>query len=349
MIRINVSRADATLTETETLTEGRVGLRCAFTFGEEWNGLQKIAYFEGSDARSVAMVDGDEVEVPWECMASAGYKLNVGVRGDNASGDTVIPTVWVRAGKIVPSPDSGIPEGEEPTPSVVAQIQQAAANALLIARDVAEQAESGAFKGDKGDTGEQGPRGETGDSGVYFGSTPPTDPDVNVWIDTSGDAETDFDLFVATYAETDGGEVATAYQAGKTLMCKYNDALCPLIMVNSTTIFGDTFPVYWFGYALENGYRMLKCVGDPDSYMEQDKGWTEYYTDRGVNLPDPLMDGTASRGSSSMYARADHVHPSDTSRLAANQGVANAGKFMVVGSDGVVAPVTMSAWQGGSY
>lgn len=35
--------------------------------------------------------------------------------------------------------------------------------------------------------------------------------------------------------------------------------------------------------------------------------------------------------------------------VAADQGVANAGKFMVVGSDGVVAPVAMSAWQGGAY
>lgn len=36
-------------------------------------------------------------------------------------------------------------------------------------------------------------------------------------------------------------------------------------------------------------------------------------------------------------------------KLAANQGAANAGKFMVVSSDGIVAPVAMSAWQGGSY
>lgn len=36
-------------------------------------------------------------------------------------------------------------------------------------------------------------------------------------------------------------------------------------------------------------------------------------------------------------------------KLSTNQGVANVGKFMVVGSDGVVSPVAMSAWQGGSY
>lgn len=52
----------------------------------------------------------------------------------------------------------------------------------------------------------------------------------------------------------------------------------------------------------------------------------------------PAMDGTASAGSATTYARADHVHPSDTSRLAANQGAANAGKFMMVGDDGVLQP-----------
>lgn len=36
-------------------------------------------------------------------------------------------------------------------------------------------------------------------------------------------------------------------------------------------------------------------------------------------------------------------------KLNANQGSANAGKFMVVNSSGVVEPVAMSAWQGGSY
>lgn len=33
----------------------------------------------------------------------------------------------------------------------------------------------------------------------------------------------------------------------------------------------------------------------------------------------PAMDGTASRGSSAQYARADHVHPTDTSRAAASE------------------------------
>ena len=37
------------------------------------------------------------------------------------------------------------------------------------------------------------------------------------------------------------------------------------------------------------------------------------------------------------------------STLANAQGVANAGKFLVVGSDGNITAVTMTAWTGGSY
>lgn len=36
-------------------------------------------------------------------------------------------------------------------------------------------------------------------------------------------------------------------------------------------------------------------------------------------------------------------------KVSVAQGTANAGKFLVVGSDGNVAPVAMTAWQGGSY
>jgi len=39
----------------------------------------------------------------------------------------------------------------------------------------------------------------------------------------------------------------------------------------------------------------------------------------------------------------------DVGSVASNQGTANTGKFLVVGSDGIVTPVTMQTWQGGSY
>lgn len=67
----------------------------------------------------------------------------------------------------------------------------------------------------------------------------------------------------------------------------------------------------------------------------------------------PQALGTAAAGSSSDYSRADHVHAkpsaSDVGAVAVAQGVGHAGEFLVVGSDGNVATVTMTAWSGGSY
>ena len=51
-------------------------------------------------------------------------------------------------------------------------------------------------KGAKGDTGEKGPQGDpgeqgpVGDSGVYVGSSAPTDPHKNIWIDPTGNPST---------------------------------------------------------------------------------------------------------------------------------------------------------------
>lgn len=70
----------------------------------------------------------------------------------------------------------------------------------------------------------------------------------------------------------------------------------------------------------------------------------------------PAMDGTASAGSATTYARADHVHPTDTSRAAASD-LANkitapsspaTGAFLVWNGSAWVAQ-TLSTWQGGNY
>lgn len=70
----------------------------------------------------------------------------------------------------------------------------------------------------------------------------------------------------------------------------------------------------------------------------------------------PAMDGTAAAGSSTQYARADHVHPTDTSRAAASDLAAKitapsspaTGAFLVYNGSAWVAQ-TLSTWQGGSY
>ena len=137
MIKLNVSAANIAVEEKETLTEGRVGLLCQFHFSPDWDGLVKTAVFDGADSRDVILMS-DTVSIPAECLSTEGYSLSVGVYGKNAAGDIVIPTVYATVGKIQ---RSAYPSGREPaapTPDVVAQIQQAAANAEKLARSVRE-------------------------------------------------------------------------------------------------------------------------------------------------------------------------------------------------------------------
>lgn len=49
------------------------------------------------------------------------------------------------------------------------------------------------------------------------------------------------------------------------------------------------------------------------------------------------MNGTQSAGSLTSFAKADHIHPTDTSRVAVSQGTSNSGKFLKVNSSGNVA------------
>jgi hypothetical protein len=62
---------------------------------------------------------------------------------------------------------------------------------------------------------------------------------------------------------------------------------------------------------------------------------TKQYVDTHVAVPSsttPSMDGTAAIGSGTTYARADHVHPSDTSRLALAGGTMTGGIVMGTGA-----------------
>ena len=183
MIKLNVSAANVTVEEKETLTEGRVGLLCQFRFTDEWAGLAKTAVFDGADSRDV-ILKSDTVAIPAECLSTEGYSLSVGVYGKNAAGDIVIPTVYATVGKIQ---RSAYPSGKEtaaPTPDVVAQIQQAAANAEAMARSVRDDADLGKFNGEQGPqgpAGATGPKGDTGAAGEAGGYYTPaiTQPDEN--------------------------------------------------------------------------------------------------------------------------------------------------------------------------
>lgn len=292
MLKINVSTAEAAITETELITAGRKGLQCSFAFSDDWEGLAKTVIVRGVVKRDIVLV-GDTITVPGECLEREQFPLHIGVYGANGEGEIVIPTIWADFGKIRPSARPGGVSPDEVTPDVVAQIQQNSSTALYLASLLTQRANNGEFNGRDGATGPQGaagadgvdgadgngiwttteipmpasggevftnlvgrsnvppsvgdiivrssryvyqvvevlsggeavgyqigdikgttgargatgpqgatgatgatgpqgpqgPQGATGDSGVYIGSTAPTDPSVRVWIDTSGGAD----------------------------------------------------------------------------------------------------------------------------------------------------------------
>jgi hypothetical protein len=153
------------------------------------------------------------------------------------------------------------------------------------------------------------------------------------WANESGGGTTE--VYWATYGTTTNAEIDTAYSAGKVVLVEHNDMIASLTMISV----GDDYADFCAAY----GEFLYTYSCESDTWTSSSKLIPSAYTSS------PEMDGTVSAGSSSNYAKGDHVHPTDTSRLAANQGSGNAGKFLVVGSDGAVTPVTMTEWQGGSY
>lgn len=182
MLKIHVSTADITVLSTETLTAGRAGLQCAVFFSDDWDGLVRQAVFRGCAAKDVT-VSGSVIDVPHECLAESGYTLTVGLRGENEDGTVVIPTVWAALGEIQSAAELSGEEGEEPTPSIIAQIQRTAENAEAKAQSVADAAERGDFDGA---TGPQGPKGDTGEAGPMGPQGPKGDAGASAWSDITG-------------------------------------------------------------------------------------------------------------------------------------------------------------------
>ena len=128
------------------------------------------------------------------------------------------------------------------------------------------------------------------------------------------------DIYWATYGVTTFNEVYNALSAGKLVMAYDNGTLG----VNAVPL--TAVPDYQAGII----YFCSPMRYNPNSGVYQSDIYTlEYEHDTWNAL-----------GSATMP---------DSSRVAVNQGTANAGKFLVVGSNGDVTPVAMSAWQGGNY
>lgn len=165
MIRLSATKAELTITETETITSGAQRVfECTFTVNSDWDGLNRTAVFRaGTKAVSVLLGDDNTAEIPWEVLQTAGITLRIGLYGTNAAGD-VLPTVWADAGMICTGAYLG-DDAYPPTPGAYEQLVEIAENAEKIAQSVRDDADKGAFDGDPGPAGPQGPEGPQGPAG----------------------------------------------------------------------------------------------------------------------------------------------------------------------------------------
>ena len=370
MLRLDIRGVNAYPLEKEGLTEGRVGLEISFTFSSEWDGLTKIAVFEGAKTRDVALVS-DHCVVPPEALAQSGSALRIGVYGQNTAGDIVIPTVWAKFGQVQPATRLSKETTTPPTPSVVAQILAAAQEAEAIAQSVRDDADAGEFDGEPGATGPAGADGSTlwtttvepaapigggyefyardltGVSGdmpavgdiIFYDSAyyPITSVTGHSVIDRKAIADTRTSIRGATGPAGPQGDQGPAGADGaKGAKGDKGDT-------GATGATGATGPQGPAGPGVPAGgttgqVLKKKSGSDYDTEWANESGGGSSI-DPYTSTPAAL--GTASAGSSDKYARGDHVHkmptPADIGAVAKAQGFTNADKVLMVNNSGNVA------------
>ena len=109
------------------------------------------------------------------------------------------------------------------------------------------------------------------------------------------------EIFWVTYGTTTNAQIEAAYQANKVILMYYNNLVYQLVQRTSST--SHIFGTVWSG----TYYQASIALG---SWSNSSKIIPS------ASTTTPSMDGTASYGNSTSYARSDHVHPTDTSRQA---------------------------------
>ena len=117
-IKVKVVETLPQITMHGALTAGMVGVPVAFSFDESWDGLNKVAVFEGCAVKTRALVESNETTVPHEVLRVSGMMLRIGVEGRTADGTIVYPSVMQQAGVIQEGADASADPGADPSPTI---------------------------------------------------------------------------------------------------------------------------------------------------------------------------------------------------------------------------------------
>lgn len=118
MFELYAEKTKLLLRRREQLTSGAVKVyRARFQFSADWEGLGRTAVFRAAGVSVPVLLGASgECEIPWEVLQKPGYRLEAGVYGTDADGETVLPTVWAGLGLILEGAVPG--EVRPPTPEL---------------------------------------------------------------------------------------------------------------------------------------------------------------------------------------------------------------------------------------
>lgn len=202
-IYISVNNSIALSSKTGVLTTGMTGVTVYFEFDKAWKDLIKHIEFKiGDNSFSDLLPENNQYTVPPEMLIREDEFLYIGVRGENASNEIIIPTVYALVGNIEKGSDPGFPESQPWFKKIVDAIKGIVASITDTTKRIfAMEGELDQVQGDldqiRGDLDQfqiELDNMETADE-IYIGEDEPIDPNVCVWITpddemSEGDSET---------------------------------------------------------------------------------------------------------------------------------------------------------------
>lgn len=343
-MEVQVTRAAAIMRNLEPLTVGMSkAVPVKLTMSADWDGLAKTAIFKAGttqiDVTDAAWVDATTVFVPPEVLTKAGSRVQFGLYGTDSDDAIVIPTIWVNLGKVQPAPDPSGDPSTDPTLPVWAQLQGEmidgaeidAEGHLILTLHNGETIDAGSAVGPQGPAGADG----KGASMVEFTAT------LSAW-DTLGSAtsETSFEDIVTmlqdgpvmarltlTVSGTDYVVDLQSFSANRTASF-YGIGLLPSEDLRVVAVMGAEG--YWF-VATEKARKVESVNGKTGSVVltASDVGAGTYTKPSGGIPASDLAEGviptvpsaataapadlgTKAVGTSTKYAREDHVHAKPT-------------------------------------
>lgn len=174
IFHLTVTNQELVLKESvSSVEENQNYIQCVFDFTtEDWNDTVKTAYFRNPKTGIVTsqILSGDQCTIPPESLSDEGYvQFSVAGEKEKYRITSSIVQFFNRPTVYGGDPSDPTPTQYEQIVAQTAAAQNAAEDAQQTAKEIRQQAESGAFDGEQGPPGpqgEQGPQGEPGPAGA---------------------------------------------------------------------------------------------------------------------------------------------------------------------------------------